>query len=68
MSNTQMRGTIGEAGLESSLSKQAQSAYKLLKQNPSKLSDQELLLTRDYIGVAKEIGIEKLDSKKIFAE
>ena len=64
MSNSQMHGNVGNAGLEGSLSKQTQSVYKLLKQNPSKLSDQELLLTRDYISVAKEIGIESLDSKK----
>ena len=63
MSNSQMHGNVGNAGLEGSLSKQTQSVYKLLKQNPSKLSDQELLLTRDYISVAKEIGIESLDSK-----
>jgi len=64
MPNTQLRGNIGDAGMQIKPSKDVKSVYKLLQQKQSKLNDQDLLLTKDYISVAKDIGIKTLDSKK----
>lgn len=62
MSDTQMRGNTG-AGGQNSLAKQIEAVYKLLDKKESTLSDSDLLITKDYISVAKELGIQKLDSK-----
>ena len=64
MPNTQLRGNVGNAGMQIRLSKDVKSVYKLLQQKQSKLSDQDLLQTKDYIDVAKDIGINTLDNKK----
>jgi hypothetical protein len=63
MPNTQLRGNVGNAGMQIRLSKDVKSVYKLLQQKQSKLSDQDLLQTKDYIDVAKDIGINTLDNK-----
>jgi choline-sulfatase len=63
MSNTLLSEKSGSAGGQISLTKQTEKVYKLLNKKPSTLSDSNLLLTKDYISVAKEIGIQKLDSK-----
>jgi len=62
MSDTQMRGNTG-AGDQNSLAKQIEAVYKLLNKKESTLSDSDLLIRKDYISVAKELGIQKLDSK-----
>ena len=64
MPNTQLRGNVGNAGMQIRLSKDVKSVYKLLQQKQSKLSEQDLLQTKDYIDVAKDIGINTLDNKK----
>jgi arylsulfatase A-like enzyme len=62
----QARTTVEKgASIESDLiNQQVQSVYRLLRKKPNKLTDQELLITRDYIAVARQIGIETLDSKR----
>ena len=47
MPNTQLRGNIGDAGMQIKPSKDVKSVYKLLQQKQSKLNDQDLLLTKD---------------------
>jgi choline-sulfatase len=64
MAITQLRGKTSDAKWQTLRSKQAKSIYRLLKKDSNKLSDQELLLTKDYISVAQEMGIQSLDSKK----
>ncbi|MDP4682484.1 MAG: sulfatase-like hydrolase/transferase, partial [Cyanobium sp. MAG_255] len=52
------------AGGHEAASEFDESVYKLLRNNPNNLSDQELLLTNDYTSVSKQIGIRSLNSAK----
>ncbi len=64
MPDTKLSGGASKTGGQISLSKQTETVYKLLNKKAISLSDSELLLTKDYTSVAKEIGIQSLDSKK----
>ena len=52
------------AGGHEAASEFDESVYKLLRNNPNNLSDQELLLTNDYTSVSKQIGIRSLNRAK----
>jgi choline-sulfatase len=66
MSNVQQIGNTAKAsgGGRNATSEFDKSVFKLLRNNPNKLSDQDLLLTKDYTSVSKQIGIRSLNSAK----
>ena len=66
MSNVQQIGNTAKAsgGGRNATSEFDKSVFKLLRKNPNKLSDQELLLAKDYTSVSKQIGIRSLNSAK----
>lgn len=64
MSKSELLGG-GSASVDRlAIAKQVQAVHSLLNKKPNALSDGDLLLTKDYISVAKSIGIEKLDTKQ----
>ena len=66
MSNVQQIGNTAKAsgGGRNATSEFDKSVFKLLRNNPNKLSDQDLLLTKGYTSVSKQIGIRSLNSAK----
>jgi choline-sulfatase len=71
MAIAQLRGSTGDARPQAFRSKQARDIYRqaraihrLLKKDSNELSDQESLLTKDYISVGQEIGIQSFNSIK----
>ena len=47
----------------SSLSQEEREVAKLLNINPARISDQDVQITRDYLNIASQIGIDQLNSK-----
>ena len=49
--------------LSSSLSQEEKEVARLLNINPARISEEDVQITRDYLNVASQIGIDQLDSK-----
>jgi hypothetical protein len=63
-----MHGNVGNAGLEDSPSKQAQSVYKLLKQTQASYLIRNYYLQETISVLRKKSALRALTAKMIFAE